>query len=966
MQDYIPGQRWICDADLQMGLGTVICSDHRIVTVAFQASDETRHYAKQSAPLTRMKFAIGDTLPGRDGRLLTVESIRDRDGLLTYYGTDESGNKAELEEGDLADSIRLNRPMQRLFNGQTDHNKWFQLRYQTLLQRHRLAHSGLYGLTGCRTSLIPHQLYIAHEVAHRYAPRVLLADEVGLGKTIEAGLILHHQLLTERAGRVLIIVPESLVYQWLLEMLRRFNLHFSIFDELRCQAVEESTGGGNPFHAEQLLLCSLEFLSQQPLRFQQSLEGDWDLLVIDEAHHLHWSPEGASHEYEMVAQLAARTRGVLLLTATPEQLGKAGHFARLRLLDPDRFQDFDTFMEEERAYKPIADAVEELLGEQPLSDSAWQTISATIKRDGNRDLRHTPNDKALTTRQKSEARRVLAELLLDRHGTGRVLFRNIRAAIQGFPGRSVSAYALPLPEGYADLFAELKTTPLSDPQLLLCPELLYQADAGKRGAYWTRIDPRISWLGNKLKQLKPGKVLVITSSKDTAVDIARALGNQAGIQCALFHERMSLIERDRAAAYFADTDKSCQVLVCSEIGSEGRNFQFVHHLVLFDLPLNPDLLEQRIGRLDRIGQTETIQIHVPYLENSAQAVMYHWYHEGLDAFSQTCPAGQSVYAEVETKLKEALRRFDKGQELLSGLIGATRSAHQALNDVLLRGRDRLLEYNSCRPAIANQLLESALAEDDAAELQRYMDAVFDCFGIHSEEHSEASYIIRPGEQMLMPFPGLADEDMTITFSRDVALANEDRQYLSWEHPMVMHAMDLVLGSEFGNAVVNTVTHGMLTPGTLLLETLYVLEPASMAGLQSDRYLPPVTIRILIDENGNSEYPHLDSPVINDNLTPVSPVIARQIVQMKQEKLKELISMSEHLAQEQTPEIIAAAHQRTKRTFNCEIDRLVALSQVNKNIRVEEINYLKQQSGILDKVFDSARLRLDALRVIVAT
>ena len=100
---------------------------------------------------------------------------------------------------------------------------------------------------------------------------------------------------------------------------------------------------------------------------------------------------------------------------------------------------------------------------------------------------------------------------------------------------------------------------------------------------------------------------------------------KVGIRCAAFYEGLSIIERDRAAAYFADTEGGAQVLVCSEIGSEGRNFQFAHHLVLFDLPLNPDLLEQRIGRLDRIGQTEIINIHVPYLEQSAQAVLFNWF-----------------------------------------------------------------------------------------------------------------------------------------------------------------------------------------------------------------------------------------------------------------------------------------------------------------------------------------------------
>jgi ATP-dependent helicase HepA len=361
VQDFIPGQRWISDTELQMGLGTVLAAEHRTVTLVFLATGETRIYARQTAPLTRVRFSPGDRVPSHAGWTLEVQSVVERNGLLTYVGTDENGHRVELEEGELDNHIQLNRPTERLFSGQIDQDKWFEIRYQTLLQLNRLAHSDLFGLTGCRTSLIPHQLYIAHEVANRYAPRVLLADEVGLGKTIEAGLILHHQLLSERAGRVLIVVPESLVHQWLVEMLRRFNLYFHIFDEPRCQALEESGGQDNPFDSEQLALCSLEFLTRHPQRFQQALAGEWDLLVVDEAHHLQWSPSQVSPEYAIVEQLAAVTRGVLLLTATPEQLGKAGHFARLRLLDPDRFPDFSAFMAEESRYEPIARAVDALL-----------------------------------------------------------------------------------------------------------------------------------------------------------------------------------------------------------------------------------------------------------------------------------------------------------------------------------------------------------------------------------------------------------------------------------------------------------------------------------------------------------------------------------------------------------------------------------------------------------------------------
>ena len=286
VQEFIPGQRWISAAELQLGLGTVLRVEHRTVSLIFPASGETRSYAKQSAPLNRVRFVPGDKVLSHDSVGIIVDGVTEQGGLLTYAGTNEQGERIELEESQLNHFIQLNRPTERLFSGQIDKDSLFDLRCLSLQHLNRLAHSELYGLIGCRTSLIPHQLYIAHEVANRYAPRVLLADEVGLGKTIEAGLIVHHQLLTERAGRVLIVVPENLVHQWLVEMLRRFNLFFSIFDEQRCRAIEHGQEEVNPFHSEQLVLCSLEFLSGNRKRFQQATWGEWDLLVIDEAHHL--------------------------------------------------------------------------------------------------------------------------------------------------------------------------------------------------------------------------------------------------------------------------------------------------------------------------------------------------------------------------------------------------------------------------------------------------------------------------------------------------------------------------------------------------------------------------------------------------------------------------------------------------------------------------------------------------------
>ena len=967
MPEFIPGQRWISYAELQLGLGTVLSSEPRTVSIVFISTGETRSYAKQSAPLTRVVFAAGDRIRSHEGWSLTVDSVSEQDGLLTYSGRRDDAQPAVLEEGQLDSFIQLNRPAERLFTGQVDPDKWFELRYQTLLHANRLVHSDLRGLTGGRTSLIPHQLYIAHEVANRYAPRVLLADEVGLGKTIEAGLILHQQLLTERARRVLIVVPESLLHQWLVEMLRRFNLYFSIFDENRCQALEASSGQDNPFQNEQLVLCTLDFLVDKPGRLQQAVAGEWDLLVVDEAHHLQWSPQGANPEYRLIEQLAADTPGVLLLTATPEQLGKASHFARLRLLDPARFPDLETFIVEESAYEPIARAVEALLSGQPLGQDQQHTLLGTLGETDNRALLDTVLNQADGGLDQDTARRDLVEHLLDRHGTGRVLFRNTRSAVQGFPERRVSAYPLPLPAGYAECLAEFQTSGTTEPRLLLCPELLYAATQHHDQPHWTRIDPRIEWLGAQLVKLRPAKVLVITASAETAMDLAESLRSAAGIHAAVFHEGLSILERDRAAAYFADLEFGTQVLVCSEIGSEGRNFQFAHHLILFDLPLNPDLQEQRIGRLDRIGQTSTIHIHVPYLENSAQAIMYHWYHRGLGAFEHTCPAGHSVFVRMEAALLEALHQIDTGIEDLEALIDTTRQLHHEMNAALQRGRDRLLEYNSCRPLLAGALRDRALAQDREGGLLEYLERLFDCFGIDSEVHGEDSHIIRPGDHMhSSSFPGLKPEGMTMTLSRDTALANEDMQFITWEHPLVSGAMDLVLGNELGNTAVAAIRYPGAKPGTLLIECLYTLESSAGNQLQSSRYLPPTSVRVVVDQDGNSHDTDLSHAAISQARESIPAETAARIIRSYSGELRALLALAEQLAGQQAPGILATAHAQTQTTLLGEINRLEALRRVNPNVREEEIRFLETQWKALTEALECAHLRLDALRVLITT
>ncbi|MCB1837322.1 MAG: DEAD/DEAH box helicase family protein, partial [Alcanivoracaceae bacterium] len=384
MSEFAVGQRWLSETEPELGLGMIQDVDYRLIKVFFPATEEERTYARHNAPLSRLTFQPGDRIETQDGQTLVVDSVDEMQGLLIYqtHAEDAPDERIPVPEIRLGHRLDLSGASDRLFAKQLDKNGWFELRHAALAARAHAERSRVQGLLGPRIDLIPHQLYIAHQVASRYAPRVLLADEVGLGKTIEAGLIIHQQLVTHRARRVLIVVPPALVHQWFVEMVRRFNLHFSIFDQARLEALREqdselerafsdalddgmslddtdselfdavSTTADNPFLSEQLILISTDFLEQCDIG--QLSAAEWDLLVVDEAHHLTWSTEHASEGYRRVEQLAARAKGLLLLTATPEQLGRESHFARLRLLDPDRYSNLEAFIAEQESYQQIA------------------------------------------------------------------------------------------------------------------------------------------------------------------------------------------------------------------------------------------------------------------------------------------------------------------------------------------------------------------------------------------------------------------------------------------------------------------------------------------------------------------------------------------------------------------------------------------------------------------------------------
>ncbi len=923
--DFKPGQKWISSAEPDLGIGSIVSVESRLITIQFDLVEEVRTYAKQGAPLTRVKFNVGDHIKTLDRVELWVEHVTERDGILIYRGKYGSTDTSIIET-ELDPNVTFSKPEERLFTNQTDDNRWFNLRYATLTQQARLAQLPVRGLLSPRVSLIPHQFYIANEVASRYEPRILLADEVGLGKTIEAGLIINQLLTTGRANRILIIVPPTIAFQWFVEMIRRFNLQFTLLDEERCVQIEADNMREfeddlpeleNPFEAQQLAICSLDLFLDNPDRLRQATYAEWDMIVVDEAHHLKWTEGEPGEDYLIVETIAKEAKGLLLLTATPEQLGRLGHFSRLKLLDSFRYHDYEAFLKEESDYEDVAQLITNISDNKlTLDDNKRTAINQLLGYEA-------PNDAALV------------RSLIDRHGTGRVLFRNVRDSVSGFPGRQLVQHQL---------------NPESFPK--------------KNASGWRIEDARTQWVIDLLKELAE-KVLLICAEAETAIGLERHIRDKTTIRSTVFHEGMDLVARDRAANYFADEEGGAQVLICSEIGSEGRNFQFAHQLIMFDLPPSPDLIEQRIGRLDRIGQNQVVVIHVPYASASEQHLLLRIYDEGLGLFSGPNAAAQLIFNEIA----------DRDPSNTDQIVRHIREVSATRRTELSRGRDRLIELNSHNPDISAVLLDQIRKEDKAEDLENYLEDSFELFGLESEPLSEHVNLVRPTEGMARHnpvsaetqnryrYPEIPDEGIAYTYDRDTALAREDVQFITWENPLTQQAMELVSSNLTGNSSFIVVKKTGVQAGTILLETIHVVECVAPTYFDAPKYLPPSVVRSMVTVGGfdlADRFPFQNWSATLD----IDHETKAKILTQQEREIRQLIGHANNAAEGKFKPIKLQALDKMTSHLDDEIGRLKALAKVNPSIRKEEIDFMIDRRDHLAGAINKSQIRLDAVRLIL--
>lgn len=596
---------------------------------------------------------------------------------------------------------------------------------QCLTRQRSVAH-GLTGLLSSNITLYPHQVEVARRVLEDPVQRYLLADEVGLGKTVEAGIVLRQYLLDDPVKRAVVLVPKTLTEQWERELEEKFNI--------------------SDFGDRVYIGSTDELVSLRQLRDTDRI----GLLVIDEAHHIaagaHSLDHVARRRFETCQQLAHHAKRLLLLSATPVLNNEKDFLAMLHLLDPTtyRLDDFEAFRERVNKRQDVGRTLLSFRESAApfVLKSSVNRLRALFPEDARLHLLLDELQQLFQSAEPDPAMqmslvRTIRTHVSDTYRLHRRMLRNRRESVQ-LPSRLDAARAaLELKEEYDDDERGLTVHELIDEwraravDVALALSNIDDDSARKRERELQRIFIVLlrasgTWLGvleealkvrlslapasalarefspddlqslsesplfdgelellramldvvqqpaeggdraqllvDMLRRLKASraKAAVFTSFEGTQREILRRLKGVYGEAAVASHDAHRLrIEVEEDVERFYD-DANCFVLVSDYSGEEGRNLQFADWLIHFDLSWSPNRLEQRIGRLDRIGRNRSVQTRTllgPDREDTLYEAWYRLLKEGLGIFEHSIASLQFY---IEEKLPALEQTFFQG------------------------------------------------------------------------------------------------------------------------------------------------------------------------------------------------------------------------------------------------------------------------------------------------------------------
>src|SRR5688572_6807719 len=720
----------------ELGIGRVTALEGRALLVQFPRSGTTLRLAANTDALIPV-----DLSPGRPVRITatreeTTVTARLPDGTLRL-ANGRAAASHELWPLELEGAL-----LERLALGDLDEIEDFVTRLDILHLLTLREAGGLGSFLGGRIRLFPHQLHVAERATASDPVRWLLADEVGLGKTIEASLILNRLVHAGKVERCLVVAPDALTVQWLGELWRKYHQVFTLLDAPRLADVARDFGADfNPFDLHRRAVIALEMLMERPQLTSQAVAAGIDLLVVDEAQRLRRPPGHPGEQaWRAIAPIAGLGRHVLLLSATPLEDDAHGFFRLLQLLRP---QDF-----------PEDISIEARLADPtPLPACTSATRRADIgglpPRVGVPIAPHNPSGWQLRAAVETAVRSAAAPHAVAR----RQKIDRIRRALAS--GAALSAVLT------------------SDETALR-----RQAEAMDAG------DPRLDWLLAQAPRWRDAgeKTLVFVAHRETLEMLRTALSHRAQLASGVFHEELSPARRDTEVARFREFEGP-SLLVSTECGGEGRNFEFCRRLVLFDLPWKPTVVEQRIGRLDRIGRR--IPVDIVYFRPPAGigADVVRLF-EALGLFREPLAGLEPQLAHVEGALEEVAvdPLASLSDTRVEQLVGEARAARTRIREAAYQQ----LHRDPYRSDMADRMM-ARVPEDLDALVERVVVGVGERLGFTIERlRGRRTFSFEFGNEALVDsLPGVAAGSTYIgSFDREEAVENETMDFFASGHPLV--------------------------------------------------------------------------------------------------------------------------------------------------------------------------------------
>ena len=518
-----------------------------------------------------------------------------------------------------------------------------------------------------------YQVETVRRVLKQYRGRVLLADEVGLGKTVEAGMVLKEYVLRGMAERILILTPASLVGQWRDEMAAKFGIDCATSHDALLRSDPER------FWAQPRVIASIAAARRKE---QAALlaQGQYDVVVVDEAHHLR---DQSSASYRLVNSL--QKRFLLLLSATPVQNSLLELYNLLTLLQPGIFK---TPKEFRAAYmvpgKPREPANRERLRQLMRGVMVRNTRALTALR---MPRRHASTLRAIPGPEEAACYDGLTALVramptgaetAGGQAPHRLSLQHLLSAAGSSPAAAAAAIAR---------FADKR------PKDKRWQALLTQTRALGAGAKETA-------LLRLLAQNPAEKKLVFVHHRDSLNRLAERL-RQAGTPFVAFSGDMTGPQKDAAVAAFRD---DVPVLLCTESGGEGRNLQFCNTLINFDIPWNPMAIEQRIGRIDRIGQTREVFVFNLVTAGTIEEAVLRILDEKINMFELVVGEIGAILGEVDEQQEFSTLVLDAW---LQGTEQARLEAFDALERQLLAARSQYDGVKQLDEALFGNELDAA-------------------------------------------------------------------------------------------------------------------------------------------------------------------------------------------------------------------------------------------------------------------